>query len=318
MRLRCCRSGGLRFPRQDQCQQIGLLTFPGLCNLEPQIVRSLIDTSKVVSLPVGTRIFGPGQAPEAYLLLIKGTVRVQQVSDSGREIVLYRVSAGESCALTTACLMGDQEYQAEGIAETDIDAVAISRATFDNLIARSPEFRRFVFTAFSTRITDLIPHYRGGCLRPSRCPSCPKIVGSSRCKRPYRSHAAATRGGARHGPGSYQPAAQRVSAAWMDLNFAWRDRYFRSQRPVPACPCTVSPALCDLVTDIGVRTTLFSPPVAQWRAVMSLNVGIWDRNLRIGIGVALLSLVVVGAADAMGPVGSSAASYGSRPLLSGP
>ena len=129
--------------------------FPGLRNLEPQIVRSLIDTSKVVSLPAGTRIFGPGQAPEAYLLLIKGTVRVQQVSDSGREIVLYRVSAGESCALTTACLMGYEEYQAEGIAETDIEAVAISRATFDNLIARSPEFRRFVFTAFSTRITDL-------------------------------------------------------------------------------------------------------------------------------------------------------------------
>jgi CRP/FNR family transcriptional regulator len=108
-----------------------------------------------VRLPAGTRIFGPGQSPEAYLLVLDGTVRVQQVSDAGREIVLYRVLTGESCALTTACLMGYEEYQADGIAETDVEAVAIPRATFDELIAKSAAFRKFVFTAFSVRITNL-------------------------------------------------------------------------------------------------------------------------------------------------------------------
>jgi CRP/FNR family transcriptional regulator len=51
--------------------------------------------------------------------------------------------------------MGYEDYPAEAIAETPIRAVAIPRATFDDLIARSPEFRRFVFTAFSTRVTNL-------------------------------------------------------------------------------------------------------------------------------------------------------------------
>jgi CRP/FNR family transcriptional regulator len=129
--------------------------FPGLRRLDPAIAKPLIAASKVIRLSAGTRIFGPGQAPNAFLLLTKGTVRVQQVSDAGREIVLYRVSAGESCALTTACLMGYEDYQAEAIAETDVEAVAIPRATFDDLIGRSPEFRRFVFTAFSHRVTDL-------------------------------------------------------------------------------------------------------------------------------------------------------------------
>ena len=132
-----------------------IAAFPGLQNLEPEIAKPLIETSRVVRLPAGTRIFGPGQAPNAYLLLIDGNVRVQQVSETGREIVLYRVSAGESCALTTACLMGYEDYQAEGIAETDVEASAIPRATFDDLIAKSAAFRRFVFTAFSVRITNL-------------------------------------------------------------------------------------------------------------------------------------------------------------------
>jgi CRP/FNR family transcriptional regulator len=109
----------------------------------------------VVDLPAGTRIFGPGQSPENYLLLLEGTVRVQQVSENGREIVLYRVAAGQSCALTTACLMGYEDYQAEGVAETAVTAVAIPRATFDEAIARSAAFRKFVFTAFSVNVTTL-------------------------------------------------------------------------------------------------------------------------------------------------------------------
>ncbi|KWT65238.1 transcriptional regulator, Crp/Fnr family [Hyphomicrobium sulfonivorans] len=129
--------------------------FPGLHSLPDDILAALIASSRVVQLPAGTRIFGPGHAPDAFILMLRGTVRVQQVSDTGREIVLYRVSAGDSCALTTACLMGYDDYQAEALAETDVAAVAIPRATFDDIIARSPEFRRFVFTAFSRRVTDL-------------------------------------------------------------------------------------------------------------------------------------------------------------------
>jgi CRP/FNR family transcriptional regulator, anaerobic regulatory protein len=129
--------------------------FPGLGRLARDCLDALTTKSAVVSLPSGSRIYGPGRAPTSYLLLLEGSVRVQQVSETGREIVLYRVSAGESCALTTACLMGYEDYPAEAIAEVDIRAVAIPRAAFDDLIARSPEFRRFVFTAFSKRVTDL-------------------------------------------------------------------------------------------------------------------------------------------------------------------
>ncbi len=129
--------------------------FPGLSKLDEPIKQTLIERSQVVDLPEGTVIFGPGKAPENLLLLLEGTVRVQQVAENGREIVLYRVQAGESCVLTTACLLAYEDYLAEGLAETAIQAVAIPRAVFEDLIAHSSVFRRFVFTAYSKRITDL-------------------------------------------------------------------------------------------------------------------------------------------------------------------
>ncbi|WP_306046724.1 Crp/Fnr family transcriptional regulator [Nioella sp. MMSF_3534] len=129
--------------------------FQGLSRL-PERIREILETrSTVIRMPKGTVIFGPGNSPENLLFLLDGTVRVQQLAENGREIVLYRVQAGESCVMTTACLLAYEDYSAEGVAETDIKAAAIPRSVFDDLISQSKEFRTFVFSAYSKRITDL-------------------------------------------------------------------------------------------------------------------------------------------------------------------
>ena len=129
--------------------------FPGLSRLAPPVKDLILSRSSIVNVPQGTMLFGPGNSPENMLFLLDGTVRVQQVSDTGHEIVLYRIHAGESCVLTTACLLAYDDYSAEGIAETAVRAAAVPRDVFDDLVAQSKSFRDFVFAAFSKRITDL-------------------------------------------------------------------------------------------------------------------------------------------------------------------
>ncbi|HEY9040179.1 MAG TPA: Crp/Fnr family transcriptional regulator [Roseovarius sp.] len=136
-------------------QDIWVDRFAGLSRLEDRIKQTLLARSTIIGAPRGTVLFGPGKSPENMLFLLEGSVRVQQTSEGGREIVLYRIHAGESCVLTTACLLAYDDYAAEGIAETDISAAAIPRPVFDDLVATSAEFRKFVFFAFSKRITDL-------------------------------------------------------------------------------------------------------------------------------------------------------------------
>lgn len=129
--------------------------FPGLSQLEAPTRQLLLKRSTIIEMPAGTIVFGPGKSPENMLFLLDGTVRVQQVSETGREIVLYRINAGESCVLTTACLLAYDDYSAEGHAETKVRAAAVPRQVFDDLVAQSKPFRNFVFAAFSKRITDL-------------------------------------------------------------------------------------------------------------------------------------------------------------------
>ncbi|KGM50571.1 Crp/Fnr family transcriptional regulator [Pseudooceanicola atlanticus] len=129
--------------------------FAGLAGLPQDIRADLTAGSQTVSVPAGTQIFAPGQSADNLMLLLDGLVRVQQRSETGREVFLYRVHAGESCILTTACMLAFEDYSADGIAETDVTAALIPRATFDDLVARSRVFREFVYTAYSRRITDL-------------------------------------------------------------------------------------------------------------------------------------------------------------------
>lgn len=129
--------------------------FPGLSSLAPREQQRLVSNSTVISVKKGTTIFGPGKIPDHLLLLLAGTVRVQQLSDKGREIVLYRVRAGESCVLTTACTLAYERYSAEGIAESDIQAAAVPLTVFNELVSQSAQFRHFIFSAYSRRIAEL-------------------------------------------------------------------------------------------------------------------------------------------------------------------
>ncbi len=101
-----------------------------------------------------TRIFNPGDPCKRFLIVITGSVKVLQISESGREIVLYRVQDHESCLLTTACLLADENYTVSALAETEVDALALPASTFSRCMENSAEMRRFVFKNYSTRMAE--------------------------------------------------------------------------------------------------------------------------------------------------------------------
>lgn len=112
--------------------------------------------AKSVHMEAGQVVFRPGQACSAFLIVEQGSVKVSTVTESGRELLLYRVGPGETCVLTTACLLAQSSYDAEGVAETAVDALAVPRGLFEELLASSPGFRRFVFSSYGERLRDLI------------------------------------------------------------------------------------------------------------------------------------------------------------------
>ncbi len=138
-------------PARDWLDRIA--AFAGLdAGAREQVARR----ARVVQLPKDAHPFVPGAPCEAYLIVLDGCVRVQIVAESGREIVLYRVASGESCVLTTSCLLKHEPYSAEALCESAVTAAAIPAPLFHDLLGASPAFRNAVLESYASRVTDLI------------------------------------------------------------------------------------------------------------------------------------------------------------------
>jgi CRP/FNR family transcriptional regulator len=130
--------------------------FPELLPLDIEAKELLAKSIRIVSAPVGTIGYHEGAACNAYVMRLAGKSRVYKMSSSGREILLYRVSAGETCVITTTCLLGKSDYPASTIVEETIQDVLIPANAFHRLMIDSKVFREYVMTNYGALISDLI------------------------------------------------------------------------------------------------------------------------------------------------------------------
>jgi CRP/FNR family transcriptional regulator len=119
-------------------------------------MKRLMNAAKKVDIPAGQQVFYPGGACENYLLMLDGNVKAQLISENGREIMLYHVLPGDSCVLTTSCLLSGEPYPAEAVTEQNSTAFVISGKVFHQSLNESVFFRQFVFNNFALRLSKII------------------------------------------------------------------------------------------------------------------------------------------------------------------
>ncbi|MCX7088242.1 MAG: Crp/Fnr family transcriptional regulator [Methylococcales bacterium] len=130
--------------------------FPQISQANEPVLEQLMASANLVRLPDKQQIFYPGSVCENYLLMLEGGVKAQLISENGREVLLYHVQPGDSCVLTTSCLLSGEHYPAEGMTEGDVAAFAISSHAFYRGIEQSAFFREFVFKNFAARLTNVM------------------------------------------------------------------------------------------------------------------------------------------------------------------
>lgn len=130
--------------------------FPNLFDKSDPALDELVGRSSLIRLGSGDYVFYPGARCQGYAFVTEGVIRCQVLSEQGRQIVLYHVGPGDSCVLTTSCLLGDTVYPAEGVAQTDVSALVIPADAFRAAVDRSPALRCHVFHNFATSLAAVM------------------------------------------------------------------------------------------------------------------------------------------------------------------
>lgn len=118
----------------------------------PKVLRN----AKEINIPKGTTVFEPGDPCKQFVYLKSGTVRVNLISKNGKPIMLYRFGAGQTCVLTTSCILSGDMLCGEAIVEEDVEAYIIPINEFEEKLGSSTEFRNLVFSSFANRLASMM------------------------------------------------------------------------------------------------------------------------------------------------------------------
>ena len=138
----------------DIAQQLTDL-YPSLQEVPDDLRRRVLAQAHELTVPAGSVLFDEHQPCRGFPFLLSGSVRVVKSGANGRELPLYRVLPGETCIISSSCLIGQVDYNARGISESETHLALLPRPLFDELLA-APSFRRYVFELFAERIADLM------------------------------------------------------------------------------------------------------------------------------------------------------------------
>jgi CRP/FNR family transcriptional regulator len=130
--------------------------LPFLGDPATQIGQDFTTQATLLHIPAGTIIFSEGDECNIFAVLANGTVRVFKIGETGREITLYRFGRGESCILTTSCVLSARQFPAIAIVEKDTTAFVIDQITFRDWINRYSEWRDYVFQLLSQRLATVM------------------------------------------------------------------------------------------------------------------------------------------------------------------
>ena len=93
---------------------------------------------------------------DEVLILQQGAMRVFKVSEEGREVTLYRLSAGDTCLMTVSCLAGAAGLDANVEIEAGTEVISIPGLVFQSLLENNPALHRYMMQKAFLRLNQVM------------------------------------------------------------------------------------------------------------------------------------------------------------------
>jgi CRP/FNR family transcriptional regulator len=126
--------------------------FPSFRKSPDELVAGILSSARLQRFPKDTRIYSEGDDCSVIAFVVSGDIRVFKIGQTGREITLYEIGAGETCILNASCILSGASYPANAVAASEASMLLIPSGDFRRLVAGHEDMRDYVFTLLSQRL----------------------------------------------------------------------------------------------------------------------------------------------------------------------
>lgn len=119
--------------------------------------KSLIDNNiSNVFYAKGKNLYSPDNECLGVLLIKEGGLRVYILSEDGREVTLYRLTAGDVCILSASCILKNITFDVHIDADMDTNAYLMNITAFSKLSSQNVYVENFAYKNTMERFSDVM------------------------------------------------------------------------------------------------------------------------------------------------------------------
>jgi len=125
-------------------------------NLNETEKNLILNNITSVNYQLGEHIHSSGTDCIGVLLIKKGGIRTYILSEDGRDITLYRLTAGDVCILSASCILKNITFAVHIDAEVASEAFLIHTSIFEQLYRQNIYVENFAYKNTIDRFSDVM------------------------------------------------------------------------------------------------------------------------------------------------------------------
>ncbi|MDR3681179.1 MAG: Crp/Fnr family transcriptional regulator [Flavipsychrobacter sp.] len=122
---------------------------------DPRLLDEIRRYARVKSVKRDTILITPGEEVLFIPIVLHGVLRIVRQNEEGKEIFLYHLYPGQTCAMAINCCQAHKESIVKAIAEDDTEILQMPVNLVEDWL-KYPEWKFFVNNTYAARFAELI------------------------------------------------------------------------------------------------------------------------------------------------------------------
>lgn len=123
---------------------------------EKELIEEICEFGAMQNIDAGITIIEIGDVIKHMPIVISGTLKIMTEDKEGRELLLYYLELGDTCAMTLNCCSRSSKSQIRAITEENVEMLMIPVAKMDDWMIKYKSWRNFVLESYQTRLNEML------------------------------------------------------------------------------------------------------------------------------------------------------------------
>lgn len=123
---------------------------------DPKLLDRLMEKGQFSTFEPGEMLMKPGQFVKAVPLVLEGSIKIMRMDEEGKELFLYYLETGETCALSLTCCSAARPSEIKAVVEEKLTVLFIPIQVHEQLTDEFKQWKDFVSSTYQHRFQEML------------------------------------------------------------------------------------------------------------------------------------------------------------------